>query len=182
MDDFAFVVRPATPDDAAQIARVYISSWHDTYAGLLPAQLLCAMTEKGQAARWRATILAHGRERVLIAEHAEAGIVGMTSYGPARDGAGSYDGEVYTLYVDPCFTERGVGRALISAAFADLRRRGYGAAIVWAHAGNPARFFYEAMGGRMIARRMARVMGNAVPETGFGWDRLGLEERASFQG
>lgn len=179
MDEFGIRVRLARPDDAADVARVYIESWHDTYAGVLPTQLLCAMTPTGQTARWHATIRARGREHVLVAEHENFGIVGMASFGPARDGATGYDSEVYTLYVDPSFFNRGVGKALLRAAFDDLRRRAYSSCIIWAHAKNPARFFYEAMGGRLIAERTARLMGDAVPETAFGWPRLALAERAS---
>jgi len=179
MDKLVIAVRPARADDAAGVARVYIESWHDTYAGMLSAQLLCAMTPNGQSARWQATIRARGRERVLVAEHERFGIIGMTSFGPSRDGATGYDGEIYTLYVDPSFYNRGVGCALMRAAFDDLRRRNYTSCIVWSHAKNPARFFYEAMGGRLAAERTARLMGDNVPETGYGWRRLALAERAS---
>lgn len=181
MEELGVTIRPAKPADAAGVARVYIDSWHDTYAGVLPAQLLCAMTPDGQAARWQATIRAHGREHVLVAEHESFGILGMASIGPARDSAAGYDSEVYTLYVDPSFFNRGVGRALLRAAFDDLRLRNFSSCIIWAHARNPARFFYEAMGGRLIAERTARLMGDAVPETAFGWPRLALAERASSQ-
>ncbi len=179
MDELVIAVRPARADDAGAVARIYINSWHDTYAGILPTQLLCAMTPGGQSARWRATISARGREHVLVAEHENFGIVGMASFGPSRDGAIGFDGEIYTLYVGPSFFNRGVGRALLRAAFSDLRRRGYTSCIVWAHARNPARFFYEAMGGRLIAERTAKMMGDSVPETAFGWRKLALAERAS---
>lgn len=179
MEEFITLIRAAGPDDAAGIARVYIDSWHDTYAGVLPAQLLCAMTPNGQTTRWQATIRARGREHVLVAEHEDYGIVGMTSFGPARDSAGGYDGEIFTLYVDPSFFDRGVGRKLLSAAFGELRRRNYSSCIIWAHTRNPARFFYEAMGGRLIAERTVRMMGDAIPETAFGWRKLALAERAA---
>ena len=179
MDDVAIAVREARPQDAPGVAAVYISSWHDTYAGILPTQLLCAMTPSGQTARWRATIGAGGRERVLVAEQSAAGIVGMTSYGPARDAVGGHDGEIYTLYVDPNYFGCGIGRALLSSAFGELERRGWSSCIIWAHAKNPARFFYEAMGGRLVAQRRIRMMGDVVPETAFGWSRLALAPRTA---
>lgn len=178
MDTLAVAVRPARPDDAEAVARVYIDSWHDTYAGVLPVPLLCAMTPEGQSSRWRATIRARGRESVLVAEHERFGLVGMASLGPARDAALVFDGEVYTLYVDPNFYDRGVGRALLSAGFAALAARGFTSCVIWAHAKNPARFFYQAMGGRQVAARTVRMMGGAVPEMAFGWPRLKLAERA----
>jgi GNAT superfamily N-acetyltransferase len=172
-------IRPARADDAAQIARVYIDSWHDTYPGVVPSALLCAMTPKGQQARWHAAIRAKGREAVFVAEHAQAGIIGMTSFGPARDSGLGLDGEIYTLYVDPAYLGFGAGRALIAGAFVELRKRGYNSCLIWAHAKNPARFFYERMGGRLIAERTTRLMGEPTPEAAFGWRRLAVAERST---
>jgi GNAT superfamily N-acetyltransferase len=177
MDQAVISVRQARPADSAHVARVYIDSWHDTYAGILPHRLLCAMTPRGQTARWSAAIRAKGRESVLVAECGGC-IVGMTSFGPARDGTMGFDGEVYTLYVDPSFYGRGGGRALMRGAFVTLRKRGKSSCIIWAHAKNPVRFFYEAMGGRLIAERTAQMMGDAVLESAFGWHALALSERS----
>lgn len=177
MDQLVISVRQARPEDAAQVARVYIESWHDTYAGILSNRLLCTMTHRGQTARWRAAIRARGRELVLVAECGKHGVIGMTSFGPARDTALGFDGEVYTLYVDPGFYGRGSGRALLQGAFLALRKHGHSSCVIWAHARNPARFFYENMGGKLVAERMAQMMGNTVPEHAFGWRRLALAER-----
>jgi len=177
MDELVTMVRVARPDDAVAIARIYIDSWHDTYAAILPSRLLCAMTPKGQSARWRAAIRAGGREQVLVAESSTHGLIGMSSVGPSRDGGLGFDGEVYTLYVDPGFFGCGAGRALLRGGFASLRARGFSSCMIWAHAHNPVRFFYEAMGGRLVAERLQRMMGDPVPEAAFGWRRLSLAER-----
>lgn len=178
MDQARLSVRQARPEDAAQVARVYIESWHDAYAGILPNRLLCAMTQNGQTARWRAAIRARGRESVWIAEAGRVGVMGMTSFGPARDASLALDGEVYTLYIDPAFYGRGAGRALMQSAFASLRKRGHSSCVIWAHAKNPVRFFYEAMGGKLMAQRTVQMMGDAVPENAFGWRQLTLAERS----
>lgn len=175
MED-ALTIRLARPDDAAAVARVYIESWQDAYPGILPSQLLCAMTVRGQTARWRATIAAHGRESVLVAEFGRHGVVGMTSFGASRDAALGFDGEVYTLYVDPAFFGEGAGRALLRAAFINLRQQGFGRCVIWMHAKNNARFFYEKMGGRPIAERTVAMGGGPVPELAFGWTKLALAE------
>ena len=49
--------------------------------------------------------------------------------------------------------------------------------LVWSHAQNNARFFYEAMGGQKIAERTTRLGGAPVPEVGFGWKRLAVQPR-----
>jgi len=178
MSELALHIRQARQEDAADIAQVYIDSWHDTYPGMLPGALLRSMTPRGQTARWEAAIRAQGRETVLVAESTSHGIVGMASLGPARDGVLGFDGEIYTLYVDPSFFGRGVGRALLQGAFAVLRRGGMSSCVIWAHARNHARFFYEAMGGRLTAERTGSLMGETVPETAFGWKTLALAERS----
>lgn len=176
MSNLALDIRLARQDDAADVAQVYIDSWHDTYPGVLPMPLLRAMTPKGQTARWLATIKAQGREKVLVAD-SRHGILGMTSLGPARDNTMGFDGEVYTLYVDPGYFGMGVGKALLKGAFSALRQDGMSSCVIWAHSKNHARYFYEAMGGRLIAERNARLMGEPCPEAAFGWRTLALVER-----
>jgi GNAT superfamily N-acetyltransferase len=179
MSNLALQIRRALPEDAADVAQVYIDSWHDTYPGVLPSALLRAMTPKGQTARWLAAIRAQGRESVLVADSNQYGIIGMASLGPSRDDELGFDGEVYTLYVDPTFFGQGVGRALLKGAFACLRDDGMSSCVIWAHAHNHARFFYEAMGGRLIAERTARLMGEDCPEAAFGWKTLAVVERTT---
>lgn len=181
MEELTVQVRLARPEDAGAVARIYVESWHDTYAGILPLQLLRAMTPKKQAPRWRAAIGSRSGEQVLVATGRKDGVVGMSSIGASRDGGLGYDGEVYTLYVDPAYFGRGAGRALLRADFAALRSRGFTSCMLWAHARNPARFFYEAMGGRLIAERAQTMMGESVPEVAFGWRKLALAERSTVR-
>jgi GNAT superfamily N-acetyltransferase len=178
MTTLAHRIRLARQDDAAEVARVYIESWHDTYPGVLPASLLRAMTIKGQTARWQASIGAQSRETVLVAESNLHGVVGMASMGASRDDGLGFDGELYTLYVDPAYYGCGIGRALLKDGFSVLRKNGMSSCAIWAHAHNHARFFYEAMGGRLIAERSVRLMGATVPEAAYGWKTLALAERS----
>jgi len=177
MEPPAIIIRQAKSEDAAGVARVYIESWHDTYAAILPMGLLCAMTPRGQAARWRAAIRARN-ESVFVAEHERHGVVGLASFGQSRDGALGFDGEVYTLYVDPAMFGMGVGTALLRASFRKMQAKGYDSCVIWAHAKNNARFFYEKLGGRLVAERTEKMMGGPVPEMAFGWRNLALAEQS----
>lgn len=178
MSTLSLQVRKARAEDAAKVALVYLDSWHDTYPGLLPTALLQAMTPESETAHWSAAIRTQGYETVLVAENDDEGIVGMASLGPARDGSLGYDGEVYTLYVDPACYGRGIGRALLDGAFHVLNDQGMRSCLIWAHARNHARFFYEALGGRLVAERSAHLKGAKVPEYAFGWRNLSLAERS----
>jgi GNAT superfamily N-acetyltransferase len=169
-------IRKARPSDAESVARIYVESWRDTYPLILPNKLLANMSPEGQSARWRNAIAMAAREAVYVAEDDRGTIVGMTSLGRARDSGLGYDAEIYTLYVDPLLTGRGIGRALLAGAFAALADRGHTRCVIWAHAKNPARFFYEAMGGKLIAERMTSMAGAPVPEVAFGWTKLTVAE------
>src|ERR1700748_933116 len=118
MNDLALSVRTARPEDAADLARIYIESWQDTYAGVISHALLGAMSHKSHTARWLAAIKADKTlGAVLAAEYPHHGVIGLCSLGRARDSALGFEGEIYTLYVDPAFLGRGAGRALLSGAF-----------------------------------------------------------------
>ena len=170
MDDLALSVRIARPEDAADLARIYIDSWQDTYAGMISHALLGAMSHKHHTARWLAAI--KGPTTVLVAEDTRTGLVGLSSLGSARDRSLGFEGEIYTLYVDPAFLGLGTGRALLEGAFDNLKARKLRSCLVWAHARNNACFFYEAMGGKRVATRTTRLMGELTPEVAFGWRHL----------
>ncbi len=181
MDDLrGLTVRTARPEDAAELARIYIESWQDTYAGVISHALLSAMSLKAHTARWQATIKTMDRygASVLVAEDAHFGPVGLCSLGRARDRGLGFEGEIYTLYVDPAFLGRGAGRALLCGAFEALKDRKLRSCLIWAHARNNACFFYEAMGGHRVATRTTRLMGELTPEIGFGWKRLTAKKQA----
>ena len=175
MNDLALSLRQARPSDAADLARIYIESWQDTYAGILPHALLSAMSVKSHTSRWQNQLKSQGS--VIVAENHKHGLIGLASMGGARDSSLGFDGEVYTLYVDPSFFGQGAGRALLHGAFAALKELQLTSCLIWSHARNNACFFYEAMGGQRAAERTTRLGGEPTPEIAFGWKRLATSAR-----
>ncbi len=168
-------LRRGRPADAPAIARVYVATWRAAYAGLVPDAYLVAMTEAGQARQWRALLgPGRGRETALVAETPGAGgtIVGFGSCGPARPCGLAYRGEVYTLYVDGDWQNRGIGRALLEGLFEALRDQDLPNAVIWVLAANPSRFFYRALGGTIVAERHESFAGTSLAETAYGWPDL----------
>lgn len=169
-------IRRATRKDAPEIARVYVDAWRESYAGLIPDWVLLGMSYRRLGRAWDRAIRTAGRdEAILVAEHAEHGIVGLGSCGPTRDrGIREFGGEVYTLYVHPNNINQGVGRLLMSALFDCLERRGKPSALVWALAQNPSRQFYRALGGDIVATRQGRQWGISIHEVAYGWPNVKL--------
>lgn len=163
-------LRLASFEDAEAIARIHVDTWRATYAGMLPDSLLVGMSLEKQTAMWQRML--RGGETVIVAEDPRHGIIGFGSYGPNRSAKSSHTGEVYTLYLLPDFQGMGIGQGLLRALFAALSREGHETALIWVLATNPTRFFYEAMGGKPVARRDTVMGGETVPELAYGWDSV----------
>jgi ribosomal protein S18 acetylase RimI-like enzyme len=163
-------IRSATRKDAPEIARVYVDSWRESYAGMIPDWVLLGMSYRRLSRAWERAIRTAGKdEAILVAEEPGHGIVGLGSCGPSRDRSLTYGGEVYTLYVHPDHVGRGVGRELLKELFTHLEATGNPSAVIWALAENPARHFYDAQGGTIAATRQGRQWGIALNEIAYGW-------------
>ncbi len=168
MDEIA--IRSARPADAGGIARLDVETWRTTYAGMLAASYLVGLSERRREAGWRSVILREPRD-LRVAVDGAGDIVGFGSCGPSR-GERPFTGEVFTLYVDPDQQNQGIGRRLLIALFRRLVATGRDAAIIWVLRDNPARFFYERLGGRQVNRKRLAVGGTAVEAVAYGWRDL----------
>lgn len=128
-------LRPAVPADALAVARVHVRAWQAGYRGLLPAAYLDGLRPEDRAARYTFDRADGPRTTVAVSSGA---IVGFATI------SGS---ELCALHVDPDAWSRGVGRALIARARADLAAAGVAEAHLWLLAGNArAQRFYECDG------------------------------------
>jgi ribosomal protein S18 acetylase RimI-like enzyme len=167
-----FVLRPALPRDADAIARVHVETWQSTYAGLVPNDYLARMSVARSAPQWhRAAAQAEKGNDLMVAEVDEE-VVGFVSFGPTRSPKLPYSGEVYALYVGIDWQGHGLGRRLLITALEALLREGHQSAMVWVLAANPARFFYEAMGGERAGERLEEFAGTQLEELAYGWPDL----------
>ena len=168
-------IRSATAEDAAALARIYVETWRDTYAGILPDAMLQGMSDVRHAAAWRHELAADGDAgSTLVAEDQRHGLVGLATVGRARHSSRAFvdGGEIYRLYVEPASQGQGFGKALLATSFDWLGRRGHAAAIVWVVARNPSRFFYEAQGGKRLGTRTEKLGATPVDEVAYGWISL----------
>jgi ribosomal protein S18 acetylase RimI-like enzyme len=166
-------VRPAGPDDAEAIARVHVETWRATYAGLVPDHYLLGMSVQGQALRWKKLLRRVPKgQGVLVATSPAGEVVGFGSWGVARNKPPPASGEIQTLYVASDWQGQGLGRALLRALLAGLAREGHGDAYLWVLAENPARFFYERLGGQRVGEQVEPFAGTKLLEYAYRWDGL----------
>ncbi|WP_431921320.1 N-acetyltransferase family protein [Micromonospora wenchangensis] len=145
-------VRPARPEDAAEIARVQLATWRVAYRRLLPRHVLDNLDEAWLARRWSAAVQEppSAAHRVLVAvEQAEQSyLVGFAASGPA-DAEALAPGEPATalgagvvavtdLLVEPRWGRRGHGSRLLAAAVDAWRGDGFTQAVAWTFDGDEA--------------------------------------------
>jgi GNAT superfamily N-acetyltransferase len=131
------MIRPGTVADAEAVARVHVETWQAAYVHVLPQAELQAMSPRERVEQWR-------RWPPLVAEE-DGEIVGFVSVGPSR--SDDAEGELFAIYVHPDRWGTGVGRALMQAGEAELRRLGHRTVILWVLEDNlRARRFYELAG------------------------------------
>ncbi|MCW5876559.1 MAG: GNAT family N-acetyltransferase [Anaerolineales bacterium] len=164
------LLRAATAADAEAVARVHIEVWRSTYRGLLSQELLDNLDYQRRLEYWRGlfTDMPPG-EFALVAEHAEDGVVGFVSGGPALEDLGPYGGQVYAIYLLASQQGQGIGRAMFEGARGALVERDYAGFMLWVLEGNPTCGFYEQMGGRLIGRKEDQIGGQPVTELAYGW-------------
>lgn len=169
MTDPPPTIRPATPADAPAIARIHVTSWRETYAGLMPDEFLERMTGEEMRGRremsWERTI-SQQLETVLVAEQ-DGEVVAFASAGPARDHPG-FEMELMTLYALKSAQGRGLGRALFGEIVRTLKVDGAQNLALWVLDANPTRGWYLRQGGREAGEKTE----GELREVRIVWDTL----------
>jgi ribosomal protein S18 acetylase RimI-like enzyme len=155
------------------MAKVHIASWRETYPGMLPDPMLARMSVAEEAIRWQRMLDRPGAwgDAVSFVADDHGTIVGYGTCGeqrmPALRGHG-FTGEVTELYVLRSSQRLGLGSHLMKAMAASLMGRGHVAMCLWVLGRNePARLFYERLGGRLIGRKSG-----GLGEVAYGWTDL----------
>jgi ribosomal protein S18 acetylase RimI-like enzyme len=166
-----FRVRPATVDDAADIARIHVESWRTAYAGIYDEHVLASFPLEKREREWRDTLADDTRASFeFVAEDAQGKVFAFISAGSERSGDPDFAGQVYAIHVLPAHKGLGIGRSLMSTATKQLVDHGIGSLLVWVLTENhPARNFYEKLGGELARTQKITVGGQTVDEVGYGW-------------
>ena len=175
-------VREATEADLPGIAGVLIDTWRATYRGMVPDSYLDGMDHGQHIERGRRRLLEGGPGRsTWVAEvdgqvngefdgDAVGNIVAIASGGPERKGRADYPAELYAIYSLPAYQGRGIGRRLVRGVADRLAAAGFTSMIIWVLAANPARRFYESLGGRLVDEAEIEIGGVTLPEVAYAWD------------
>jgi GNAT superfamily N-acetyltransferase len=165
-------LRDATVDDAPLLAQIGVTSWRETYAGLLSEDLLDGLDGNPfhDHRYWQSVLSKPSQcQWIWIVERGSA--IGLCKFGSGdTDDNG---GVVDRLYLLRPAQRQGLGRRLMAAAGRLLAMHDQRPLYVWTLECNlPALAFYERLGGRRLPRRpVFEDQGQPIFEVGFCWDR-----------
>ena len=146
------IVRPATVEDAAVLARVHVRTWQVAYRGQVPQEHLDRLDPVRREQGWRQWIR-DGRPPagILVLDHDDDGVIGFNCFAPSRDPDADPRtvGEVQAIYVLPSHWGQSGGKLLMEAGMRKLREAAFQEATLWVLETNErARHFYESVGWR----------------------------------
>jgi ribosomal protein S18 acetylase RimI-like enzyme len=160
------------------MARLHVQSWHETYTGILPDEVLSTLSVSHRAQRWEESLRnpAKFNDTVVYLYEANNVLFGFGACSAQRDAdlkAQGFDGELEAIYVLQQFQRNGAGMALMRKIANDLSARGFRGMSLWVLRDNqPARRFYEKAGGETVRER-ENIRGKAVlTELAYGWRDL----------
>jgi ribosomal protein S18 acetylase RimI-like enzyme len=175
-------VREAVVADAPAMGRVMVEAWLTGHHGQMPEEAWQKRrdewTPEISAGAWERDLLERdatpgSREVYLIEVDDNEGLVGILFGLPANDGASREVAEIAALYVLPEMQGRGVGRQLLRAAadrFMELGLSTLNIAVLSTN--EPARGFYEALGGTDVGERTFDEEGHLLAERVYSWPDL----------
>lgn len=165
-------IRPAKLADSAELARIQVDSYRKNYAGILPEEFLEQFSLTEQEQDWRDWFKTESGESLFVALDEQAKLAGYALMKPNRLDLPPYEGELVSLHVRSDRQGLGYGHHLMIAASRALRESGCKSLFLWVLADNPARSFYEGLGGKLVGEKPWG--GNlefriAILEVAYGW-------------
>lgn len=143
-------VRPARPEDVAEISRIQVATWRVAYRRLLPRHVLDGLDLSVVSESWQAAVMAppSERHRVLVAVEQSpetSYVVGFGAFGPVDEDHTVPDevlpgtvAAIIELLVEPRWGRRGHGSRLLAAAVDLWREDGMTGALAWVFDQNPS--------------------------------------------
>ena len=137
-------VRPATPEDATEMARIHVTSWQETYRGVMSDEMLDDPQFVATRERFWMLGLTDERfapDRIAVAEYGGE-LIGIAQSASPTDADATWGQQLNVLYVLASAHGTGAGAGLLDAVISPGE-----AAALWVADPNPrAQAFYRKHG------------------------------------
>ncbi len=168
-------IRKAEISDIEQIAKVHIACWRTTYKGIMSEEFLGNLSIERSKKNWENTFSNLPESITLVAENEENKIVGFCCGGRNRDkeNCPQFEGELMGIYILEGYQRIGIGTELTKVFIQELLTKNILNMVVWVLKDNNSKFFYEKLGGEIIAEKTYNIGGKELIGIAFGIDDFG---------
>lgn len=148
-----FSIRPAEFRDTADIARLHVEVWRQTYHELAPPAAYAALNEDHRYKIWAGKLSANDPHEITLVAESEGQLLGMGTAGPPSDSVFGTRAEIKHLYIRSNAKRRGIGSRMLSELTSYMKNLGYRAAALSVVEGNAQAIqFYSALEGDIIGK------------------------------
>lgn len=143
----------------------------------MPDAVLENLSAEQRTTFWREVIERADKQSVLVATDKRGDVVGFVNDGLEREHDPVYTAELYALYLLEEQQGKGYGKALMLALTRKFTEQGHHAMLLWVLSANPARGFYETVGGQYLKTKLIEIGGESLEEVAYGWNDLSILAR-----
>lgn len=167
------LIRHAVKEDAQALATVRVIGWHQSYAGLMPPELLSKLSIEADKQRVEKAFADPENKALRFVAEQHKNIIGMGVCGKLRAGDIEGRGEVYALYLLHEAKRKGTGRAMMEKMAEALMLEGCTSLQLSVLENNaPARRFYERLGGTLLSTGFFKFEGFELPDVTYVWEDI----------
>jgi GNAT superfamily N-acetyltransferase len=163
--------REAGLADCAEVAKVHVRSWRESFAGLVPETVMERITIEKRTKAFLERFQSSSY-KMYVAEVADRGIIGFADCGEPRSEIDDYQAELYAIFLLPEFQGSGVGRRLFALCVEAVVKSGKSSMYLLAFENSPYRSFYDKLGGVVIGKKQVEIEGTMFDAVVYGWDNL----------
>ncbi|MBN3554402.1 GNAT family N-acetyltransferase [Fictibacillus nanhaiensis] len=163
-------IRRANLTDAAEIAKVHVESWQQSYKGIVEDDYLSQMSVKEREQRWKEWLMQESHI-VLVLEDQQKQLCGFISGGSIRSHH-PFDSEIYAFYLLKAVQQKGHGTRMLKRFAEELLSIGKKSMIVWVLKDNPSKQAYISLGGKKIEEEKITVGKQQLIEECLAWNDI----------
>ena len=152
-------IEKAQIEDAKSIAEINIKEWKNTYKGIFPDKFLENLSKKEDESIEKCK----NKINEYIVCKINNQVVGFLRFGKNKKGYNDNYAEIYALYIDKDYQQKGIGAALINFAFENLKPN-YKYVLISTLVENDANLFYKKIGGKLINKVVFSLENNEYEE------------------
>ena len=165
------IIRKATLEDAANIAKVHVDSWRTTYKGIILQSFLDKLSYEKRTILWENN-LSNPARTVYVAQTNDNEIIGFV-VGEKRD-TNTEQGatDLSAIYLFEEWQGKGVGKLLLKQVMQNFKEQGYHKVYVDVLADNRSREFYKYYGAQYVETITIAFDGVPIDEEVYVWNNI----------